>query len=69
MPNKTEGLNSAPDWRCPGGSLSSPVKPTLSNLGVFMGRALNLDQHIYCVVHSCFYELRDNAKERPILPC
>ncbi len=49
------------------GSLSHSVKSTLRNLGVHMGQAFSLDQHVNYLVRNCFYQLRNIAKLRPVV--
>ncbi len=71
-PEKTEVLISAPFGVLPKvmeslGSLSHSVKSTLRNLGVHMGQAFSLDQHVNYLVRNCFYQLRNIAKLRPVV--
>ena len=47
------------------GSLTPLVKSSIRNLGVTMDQALTLDQHVNCLICSCFFQLRDIAKLRP----
>ena len=49
------------------GSLQPYIKPVVSNLGVKLDNALNLEKQISDVVSSSFYHLRLLAKIKPVL--
>ncbi len=71
-PNKTEilviGSQHITNQILPStGYLSQHIKPVARNLGVLFDSNLCFEQHIIKLVQSCFYQLRNIAKIRPIL--
>lgn len=69
---KTEILISAPPIPVPKirdgvGSLMSSVKASIKNLIVTLDQVLTLDQHVKCLISSCFFQLGNIAKLRPIV--
>ena len=49
------------------GPLQDRVKPVAKNLGIWFDSNLNFEKHITKLVQSCFYQLRNISKIRPIL--
>ncbi|XP_029941085.1 uncharacterized protein LOC115383145 [Salarias fasciatus] len=43
------------------------IKPSVKILGVTVDHALTLDQHVKLLISSCFFQLRNIAKLRPIV--
>ena len=63
--DKTEDLISVPpilEIRYGPGSLTSSVKISIRNLGVTMDQALTLDQHVKCLIRSCFFPAEKHCK-------
>uniref|UniRef100_A0A672H2B5 Reverse transcriptase domain-containing protein n=1 Tax=Salarias fasciatus TaxID=181472 RepID=A0A672H2B5_SALFA len=69
---KTETLIIAPDSAIPAikqhfGDLSPSTKTELRNLGVIFDSTMSLDHHSRQLVRTCFFQLRNIAKLRPMV--